>query len=91
MICVLESSCSGNFRGNWKMYRKSFNNRYEGAHSYKVASKEPTTLLRYQFLYRCFPKLLFRFPTHLFFRTPVKRIYRKSVKQVLTRGNYLIL
>ena len=45
----------------FKVYIKSLKNSWEGAPFFKVVCKEPGTLLKFEFRYRHFPKILFRF------------------------------
>ena len=47
-------------------------NRFSGkAHFNKVVGKKLAASLKYEFLFRYFSMVLFRFPEHLFFRTPL--------------------
>ena len=41
----------------FKMYGNYLKTSYEGAHFYKGAGNDPATLLKYEFLYRYFPKI----------------------------------
>ena len=53
------------------MQNSEMKNRYKAAPFYKVAHKEPTTLLKYEFLHRYFSKVSLRFPERLLFRIPL--------------------
>ena len=50
------------------MWVKSLKNSEEGNHYEKVVGKEPETLVKYEFLFRYFSKILSQFPEDLFFR-----------------------